>query len=71
MNILSLPPVQPFDIVPNVWNAPVQTTIGSLLSAGANDYSQDLITALNTTQNRDIGVNEIEPINTTAMKMKI
>ena len=57
--------------MPDIWNAQVHTTVGSLLSSGANDYSQDVLTALNTTRNRDIQINEIEPINTTAMKMKL
>ena len=46
-------------------------TVGSLLSTGSNDYSRDLLTTINMIQNRDLQANEIEPINTTAMKMKL
>src|ERR1043165_7631808 len=69
--MLSLPPVQLYDIVSDIRNAQVHTTIGSLLASGPNDYGQDLTTALNTVQNRDIYINKIEPINMTAMKMKL
>ena len=41
------------------------------MSAGPNDYGRDLLTAMNTIQNRDLQANEIEPIKTTTMKMKL
>ena len=63
--------IQPYDIVLDVWNAEVHMTVGSLLSARPSNYGRDLITAMNTIQNKDLQVNEIEPIKTTAMKMKL
>ena len=71
VNLLSLPPIQPYDIVPDIWNAQVNMTVSSLLSTEPNDYGRDLLTAMNTIQNRDLQANEIEPIRTTAMKMKL
>src|ERR1043166_7091549 len=64
-NYSFLPPVVPFDIVSQVWNAPVNTTIGMLLSN--ESYRQDLSIALNTINN--ININEVKPIDTTATKI--
>src|ERR1044072_3202171 len=70
-HVLSLPPTKPYDIIPDLWNAPVNTTVGSLISSGQTDFSLDVLTALNTNQNRILDVKATEPISTTAMKMKI
>src|ERR1044072_5752996 len=70
-HVLSLPPTKPYDIIPDLWNAPVNTTVGSLISSGQTDFSFDVLTALNTNRNRIPDVQATEPISTTAMKMKI
>ena len=50
---------------------PVKTTIGSLLASGNTDYLKDILTALNTTINQQPEVQNMKPISTTAMKMKV
>lgn len=67
LHLLSTPPQKPYDIVPDVWNAPAHATIGELLSN--QGYRKDLQTALNTIDNRD--VLSIDPVTTTALKMNI
>ena len=71
VHLLSLPPIQPYDIIPDIWNTPVKTTVGSLLAGGTTDYSRDVLTALNITINQQHEVQNTEPISTTAMKMKV
>ena len=70
-NLLSLPPIQPYNIIPDIWNAPVKTTIGSLLASGTSDYFWDVLTALNTIINQQVEIQTTEPISATAMKMKV
>jgi predicted aspartyl protease len=65
--LLSQPPIDHYDVVKDVWNAPVNTRVGTLLSNP--QYRGQLMTALNTVEDREIF--EAEPITTTAAKMKI
>ena len=60
-HVLSLPPTKPYDIIPDLWNAPVNTTVGSLISSGQTDFSLDVLTALNTNRNRIPDVQVTEP----------
>src|ERR1043165_5548002 len=70
-HVLSLPLTKPYDIIPDLWNTPVNTTVGSFISSGQTDFSLDVLTALNTNRNRIPDVQATEPISITAMKMKI
>src|ERR1043165_4185135 len=64
VNGLSTPPIKAYDIVPDVWNQPAKVTIGELLEN--QQYRQDLQTALNTMDNREINV-----LDTTALYMNV
>ena len=69
--LLSLPSTKPYDIIPDLWNAPVNTTIRSFISGRQTNYFLNVITALNSNRNRILDVQITKPISTTAMKMKI
>ena len=49
----------------------MKITIGSLLAGETSDYSRDVLTVLNTTINQQVEIQSMEPISTTAMKMKV
>ena len=70
-NLLSLPFMQPYDIIPDIWNILVKTTIRFLLAERVLDYSRDVLTTLNTTINQQVEIQSMEPIFTTVMKMKV
>src|SRR3989337_1010368 len=64
---LSSPPIRNYDIVPDVWNQHAHVTVRELLANG--EYRKDLMTALNTMDNRS--VNQVERATTTALTMNV
>src|SRR6185369_10645805 len=74
--VVTLPPVKQYDIVPDIWNQHAHVTVGELL---ANEqYRQGLRTALNSLDNRTPdsnnpfnNINQVRKIKTTALTMAV
>src|ERR1043165_7235057 len=69
INLMSTPPIKDYDIVPDIWNAPAKVTVGELLANP--QYRAELLTAINTIENREPRSNVNNVSKTTALFMRV